>query len=79
MSKAHEHSTTPSIAVDEKVNPFPPIRRPVFQRPTEEELARRRQMFERAAQIREAVRAEFGPLDIPTDELKHLSRAEAER
>ena len=79
MSKAHEKSTNPPIAVKDRANPFPPIKRPDFKTPNDEELARRKQMFERAAQIREAIRAEFGPLDVSTGELKHLARAEAER
>lgn len=51
---------------------------PDFAEPTSEELARRQRLIERAHAIREKIRAEFGPLDITTGELKRLARGDAD-
>lgn len=47
---------------------------PELHTPDEEELNRRRLLFERARQLREKI----GPIAITTGELKHLTRAEDE-
>ena len=54
----------------------PPIRLiPTLAPPTPEELARRRRLFERAREIREAI----GPIGIRTDDLIHEARRESGR
>lgn len=76
MSEASEGSTERSAPVDQRDNPFPPIELPVFEKPSEAELERRRNLFDEALRIRAAIRAKYGPLDISTSELKHLARSE---
>lgn len=57
---------------------LPPLVLPTFREITPEELERRRKQMIRAQEIRAAILAECGPLDITAGELKHLARQEAE-
>lgn len=63
---------------DELVTGLPGLMLPLIEKPTPEELERRQRLVERARQLREAIRAESGPLTVPTDDLKHESRMESE-
>ena len=59
---------------DSAVSTLPEIQLQADEPVTPEEIARRRVLYERAMRLREKI----GPIDIPTDELKHLGRQEAE-
>jgi hypothetical protein len=49
---------------------------PLIEEPTDDELERRQRLADRARELREAIRAETGPLQIPADMLKHEAREE---
>ena len=67
------HKTTHHA--DELMAGLPALIVPLFEEPTPEELERRQRLAVSARELREAIRAESGPLQVSTDVLKHEARA----
>jgi hypothetical protein len=67
-------SSNPFCHAGDLITGLPGLMLPPIEEPTQEELKRRQRLVERARELREAIRAESGPLTVTTDDLKHESR-----
>lgn len=76
MLRVKAGSIDPDSPAEEQYNPFPPELPLESEQIDDEERERRRKLVVRILRNREALRAKYGPLDVSTDELKHLARAE---
>lgn len=71
-------SSNPFHHADDLIVGLPGLMLPLIEQPTRAELERRQRLVRRAHELREAIRAESGPLTVSTDDLKHESRMESE-
>ena len=76
MLRVKTGSIDPESPAEEEYNPFPPDAPLAWEPIDAEERERRRRLVEQILRRREALRKKYGPLDVPTDELKHLARNE---
>ena len=76
MLQVKAGSIDPDSPAEEQYNSFPPDAPLEWEPIDAEERERRRNLVERILRHREELREKYGPLDVPTDELKHLARNE---
>ncbi len=78
MLRVKTGTINPDSPAEEPYESFPPNASPETEPLDADERERRRKLVEQILRHREELREKYGPLDTPTDELKHLARA-AER
>lgn len=59
---------------DELMSGLPGLVIPLLEEPDSNELRRRQALVKRARQLRQAIKAESGPLPVSTSDLKHEAR-----